>query len=322
MHRLIFLINMMKKVSFLATLFLVFGPRTFSLRSTLLPARSFHHHPIYQQSSSTTTSKTVQPPSSPPSSSTVHTPIEEVGDDTDDDFKGFVPTFNTASLDISMSNPFGSAILSLSECRKELLAILRKEIVMEEEMFYHARVEYLTKVLEGTFTPAQTIPFLQLILSGDWYLAYSNVLLPRADPTLEVSVQQEIQPLGMGGDKEPGYGEIRNRIMWKLNRPNDQTFGDFVAECQYQITTKGDLDVTLKEHFLLPNDEIPNDPEDLVMSLQRSVPFEAFDPDQILIKNTYIHPELRICRINGNKFDNVVNIYWKSSVPAKRRGSV
>lgn len=320
---------MLKKISFLLALFFVFVPCIFSFRSTL-PARSFHNHPLYQQSITTTGTdtqsksplpqQTLQPPKEP--SSTV--PIEEVGDETDDDhdFKGFVPTINTANLDISMSNPFGPAVLSVSECRKELLSILRKEIVMDEQQFYHARVEYLTKVLEGTFVPAQTIPFLQLILAGDWYLAYSNVLIPRADPTLEVSVQQEIQPLGMGGDNEAGHGEIRNRIMWKLNRPNDQTFGDFVAECQYQITTKGDLDVTLKEHFLLPNDEIPQDPEDLVMSLQRSVPFEAFDPDQILIKNTYIHPELRICRINGNKFDNVVNIYWKSSVPAKRRGSV
>ena len=300
----------------------VFGQCIFSFRTTLSPPRSFHH-PLYQQLVTTGTIDTQLQQQPPPQS--VQSPIEEIGDgndDDDDNQKGFVPIFNTANLEISMSNPFGPAVLSLSECRKELLAILRKEIVMKEESFYHARVEYLTKVLEGTFTPAQTIPFLQLILSGDWYLAYSNVLIPRADPTLEVKVQQEIQPLGMGEDKETGHGELRNRIFWKLNRPNDQTFGDFVAECQYQITTKGDLDVTLKEHFLLPNDDVPKDPEDLIMSLQRSVPFESFDPDQILIKNTYIHPELRICRINGNKFDNVVNIYWKSSTPAKRRGSV
>ena len=320
---------MLSKASCIALLF-VFGRCIFSFRWSQ-PARHFHL-PVYQLTTSAGSTDTqqsqpqkLQAPPPPPQQQPKHIPIEEIGDDDDDENseqKGFVPTFNTANLDISMSNPFGPAVLSLSECRKELLAILRKETVMENESFFHARVEYLTKVLEGTFTPAQTIPFLQLILSGDWYLAYSNVLIPRADPTLEVSVHQEIQPLGMGGDKEPGDGEIRNRIFWKLNRPDDQTFGDFVAECRYQITTKGDLDVTLTEHFLLPNDDVPKDPEDLIMSLQRSVPFEAFDPDQILIRNTYIHPELRICRINGNKFDNVVNIYWKSSVPAKRRGTV
>lgn len=219
----------------------------------------------------------------------------------------FVPIANTASMDISVTNPFGPAVLSLTECQQELLSLLRREIAIENESFYHCRIEYLTKVLEQTYIPAQTVPFLQFILTGEWKQLYSNVLTPRADATLEVDIHQEITPSptdGMGG-------MLRNRIAWELRRPDDKSHGDMVVQCGYQINTKGEMDVSLIEHFLLPVGEMPKDPEDLVMSMQRTVPFEVFDPDFVLIKNTFISPELRICRISGDKFYNVFNVFVK-----------
>jgi hypothetical protein len=219
----------------------------------------------------------------------------------------FVPVVNTANMEISVSNPFGPPVLSLTECQKELLSLLRQETTLENESFYHCRVEYLTKVLEQSYIPAQTLPFLQLILAGEWEQMYSNVLTPRADETLEVDMYQEIIP---SPDGSTG-GELRNRIGWQLHRPDDTSRGDLVVQCGYQINTKGEMDVSLTEHFLLPVGEMPKDPEGLVMSMQRSVPFEVFDPDLVLIKNTYITPDLRICRISGDKFYNVFNVFVK-----------
>ena len=101
-----------------------------------------------------------------------------------DEFIGFLPTIDSKKMNISASNPFGPPVYSISQCRNELLSILRKQTLIEEGPFYHYRIEYLTKYLEAGFIPAQTIAFLQLILSGEWLMAYSNVLTPRADQSL------------------------------------------------------------------------------------------------------------------------------------------
>ena len=59
-----------------------------------------------------------------------------------------------------------------------------------------------------------------------------------------------------------------------------------MVKCEYLFNTKGDLDVTLVEHVLIPKNESPKDIEDLIMSIQRSIPFESFDPDNIRMQNT------------------------------------
>jgi hypothetical protein len=92
-----------------------------------------------------------------------------------------VPIINTASLNISVTNPFSFPVKSINDAREELHQIL---VTGATEAFHHYRVEYLTKVLESSYIPIQTIPFMNFALSGDWSLVYSNVLTPRADPTL------------------------------------------------------------------------------------------------------------------------------------------
>jgi hypothetical protein len=46
------------------------------------------------------------------------------------------------------------------------------------------------------------------------------------------------------------------------------------------------LDVRLDEHILIPIEGMPNDVEELIMAMQRSLPFESFDPNEVLMTNT------------------------------------
>lgn len=193
-----------------------------------------------------------------------------------------IPVVNTAGLNISAANFFGRQVFSVDECRLELVGLLRGEIEIEEE-FLHYRVEYLTKYLEYKYIPIQTIPFLNFALSGEWDILYSNAITPRADDCFSYKTSQEIS----GNESEGGNGGVLNNVIrWKLNRPDEQCSGDLVVSCQYQLNTKGDLDITLVEHLLIPQGDAPRDVEDLIMSVQKSVPFESFDPNDIRMQNT------------------------------------
>ena len=213
--------------------------------------------------------------------------IDEVPVQDDDTIEQFVtrrtvPVANTAGMNISAANFFGRQVLSTVECKAELIGLLTDSIEIEEE-FLDYRVEYLTKYLEYKYIPIQTTPFLNFALSGEWAMLYSNILTPRADETLQFKILQEVLPNEIFGS--PG-GVLNNVINWKLNRADDQSSGNLVVKCEYLFNTKGDLQVTLNEHILMPEDESPKDVEDLIMSIQRSVPFESFDPNDIRIQNT------------------------------------
>jgi hypothetical protein len=87
-----------------------------------------------------------------------------------------------------------------------------------------------------------------------------------------------------------GEGELRNSIAWSMEQPgfgsDHRCKGDLVVACKYKTTSKGELDVTLEEHLLIPESDPPGDVEELVMAIQRTVPFEMFDPDAVLMQNT------------------------------------
>lgn len=100
-----------------------------------------------------------------------------------------LPTVNTKSYLISLSNPFGPAVKSIDIAKDELLKILDNELSMSisdtnGSNFFHGRIEYLLKILESRFIPIQTIPFLNLAIGGDWNMRYSNVLTPHKDENL------------------------------------------------------------------------------------------------------------------------------------------
>ena len=62
----------------------------------------------------------------------------------------------------------------------------------------------------------------------------------------------------------------------------------------YELSSRGELQISLEQHLLLP-DTAPRSIgfEELVQSIQRSIPFENFDPDGVTATTTV--------RIHGNK---------------------
>ena len=61
--------------------------------------------------------------------------------------------------------------------------------------------------------------------------------------------------------------------------------GDMIVNSTYTITPKGGLLLDLKEHILLPT-VVPLDVEGLIMSIQKSVPFDFFDPSETTLQTT------------------------------------
>lgn len=80
-------------------------------------------------------------------------------------------------------------------------------------------------------------------------------------------------------------GLLANVITWNLSTPAESADGDLVIKSEYTITSKGGLQLTLKDHTLLPN-LIPSDVQGLIMSIQRTVPFDFFDPTDSTLQHT------------------------------------
>jgi hypothetical protein len=222
---------------------------------------------------------------------------------------------NTASFNISVQNPFGP-IVSRAQARDELLSLLAAEPGDGTTAGDNGgstlpfRVDYLIKVLEDGFIPPQTVAFFNLIVGGEWELLYSNVLTPRKDDQLLFRIEQEIQP--NSATDQLNSGQLINRILWNVTQQGAVATGELLVKTEYVLNSRGGLDVSLREHILLPK-ELPKDPEELIMSIQRSIPFEFFDPDQAMMINTYLDPALRITKVTGPIFRNVVNIFAKKS---------
>lgn len=233
-----------------------------------------------------------------------------------------VPTAQTGDHKISTNNPFGTYVNSSQEAIAELVSLTTQDW-KDATQYSHLRIEYLTKYLESTYIPIQTIPFLNLALEGEWNLCYSNVLTPPREDKLSINIEQQLTAEG-------SKGLISNNIKWSYNTDNNNAYrGIFKVSCTYSVTSKGSFDVSLKEHSiaLLPAGEntqagdveeiLSNDIEieDLLMALQRAIPFEIFDPNEITIVHSFICPDIRIAKISGERFVNVFNIFKRVGRP-------
>ena len=192
------------------------------------------------------------------------------------------PTRKSGDTDANAAQSFGPQILSVADCKKELLRVIANQKPIEGD-YRRNRIEYLTKYLELNYTPIQTVPFLNYVLSGRWDVIYSNVLIRGADSAFHYKICQEITANELEGKFD---GSMKNIIKWDLQRADEVCSGDLVVNSKYELNTKGDLNVALLEHLLMPNGDAPKDVEDLIMTVQRSIPFEFFDPDGVLIQNT------------------------------------
>ena len=121
--------------------------------------------------------------------------------------------------------------------------------------------------------PIQTSQFLNFAISGKWRLLHSSFPTPKADNTIIFDINQTIKPID-GID-----GELNNIINWKLNREDDDSYGKLTVECSYKMSSKGGLEITLKDHTLNV-EKIPKNVQELLTTMQRTVPFEFFDPNE------------------------------------------
>ena len=276
-------------------------------------------------------SKAIMPRSSPMHQSTVdtiETIEEEIGDTVDNIIKlgKTVAIFYPADLNISASNPFGDTVKSRREAVDELkYLVIERESELKSSDFLKCRIEYLVKVLKQVYVPSFTVEFMNLAMTGEWDHRYSNVLLRRADESLTCKITQKIIPSNSiieieGSDSKSrlrettkaNKGEIVNKVAWSVVDNKDQlNHGDLFIHANYSIGSNGALGLSLGEHIVNAN-KLTLEPMDLVMAIQRSIPFQFFDPSDSSSKDVYIDPDLRISETSGPIFQGVYDIFVRS----------
>jgi len=137
-----------------------------------------------------------------------------------------------------------------------------------------SQIEMIVKGLESQYMsmPIQTSQFLNFAISGKWKMIYSSFPTPKADNTIIYNIDQIIKPI------EGIDGELENIINWNLNREDDDAYGKLIVTCTYKMTSKGGLEIILKDHTLNV-EKIPKNVQELLTTMQRTVPFEFFDPN-------------------------------------------
>jgi len=214
-----------------------------------------------------------------------------------------IPIVKSDFLDISIARPFGMPCEGVAAATDEINSIISDGF---EEYSRHFRVEYLVKYLENIYVPIHTPAFFNLAHSGKWKLVYSSWLTPFAESQLNTSVTQSIKP---ADESDSEKGEILNNITWSfLESSGKFSFGSFLIKCEYKMTITGALAVKVVENVLLP-EIIPDDVEDLIVKIQRSIPFEIFDPDGSIMGTSFINPNFRVARMLNSNVPNVINIY-------------
>ena len=144
--------------------------------------------------------------------------------------RAVVPTVNSASLQISVANPFGpsTANLKTSEIKDEILGLLHNQHSPRQqsnalkymELPVHFRLEYLVKVLEQRYVPIQTIPFLNLVLAGSWSKLYTNSISRKADSNLEFDISVQIQPHDDAASSSAA-GQVRDVTIWRYKEVSE-----------------------------------------------------------------------------------------------------
>ena len=141
-----------------------------------------------------------------------------------------VPIINSASLQISAMNPFGSSVgnLKTSEIKDEIISLANNRYNIQSrssDLKYmeppdHFRLEYLVKVLEQRYIPIQTIPFLNLVFAGTWSKLYTNTLSRKADSNLDYNISNHLQP-NDDDISSAAAGQYRDVIMWQYKEESD-----------------------------------------------------------------------------------------------------
>ena len=222
--------------------------------------------------------------------------------------------FRTGSP-IDIDAPFGNKASSVEEAKKEIIDIAEGGITEPQHAY---RIDYLVKFLESRYVPIHTPDFYSMTHRGEWRLLYSNVLTQSSDfDKLSFEVRQTLHP-----SDSNSKGVYTNFIDWRYQQQPavPDAYGVLEIQCEYKMNERGAMQVSLNEHVLLPEimpglEEDGSDRdekcEELLFAIQSSVPFQAFDPGDILVGTSYIDPQLRISRVVGDKYPNVYELYMK-----------
>ena len=124
------------------------------------------------------------------------------------------------------------------------------------------------------------------------------------------------------GSSAENNGDMNELIRWDYTEvvtstessvsEEHKSTGEFQVKSKFNLDTRGHLSIGVEDLLLLPTD-MPKNVENLLQSIQRSIPLDSFDPNDISVEHLYIGPEIRICRIGGEKFQDVINIYKRET---------
>lgn len=160
----------------------------------------------------------------------------------------------------------------------------------------HEEVQGIMHKLERTYTPIQTIGFLNLGIAAEWRFLYSTATT-RFEPRLRLG--QIKQTISVDSQK-PQQGNLTNTITWHLIEEGDCS-GTFEINCQYMVDRKGDLQISQIENSIAPLKGWPANPTELVAMLQRMVPREIWEPDQTNQHVSFMDGDVRIMRVSGER---------------------
>ena len=136
---------------------------------------------------------------------------------------------------------------------------------------------------------------------------YSNILTPRRANDMELIITQKLN----SNPIHPSKGILENRIEYK-HKKDANSKGMLAVNVDYEMNSKGGLELTLNEHVMTPHGKTTADEAQHIISLiQKSVPFDVFDPDASSLYTSYLDSRMRIVRIVGPKFNNCFSIFLK-----------
>ena len=211
--------------------------------------------------------------------------------------KGFVKSCTTAEKPAS-----------IKQVKQELLDLLSRLPGQNE----FRRVEELVNLLEDRYTPAQTLNFFNMAISGSWQLLFSTNLGGTPNPQ-KFRLRELVQTISCRGK----LGNITNTAIWDLAEDSDGNFqisGSFSVLSNYTITQGARKVLELQDHIvkITPGSPLPSDVQHLIGLLHRAMPKEMFDPSDHGVDTTYLDADLRIVRYTGPRLEGIRDILVRS----------
>ncbi|GFH53161.1 hypothetical protein CTEN210_09637 [Chaetoceros tenuissimus] len=218
--------------------------------------------------------------------------------------------FSQSATELESSEESTPTLLDIShqEAREKLLELIPKMTGQPEEF---RLVESYVNTLEDTFSPPQTLDFLNLAMAGEWQFLFTTNQLGRPSPLLRMTeLTQVISVKGL-------EGKLINACMFDMvdGGSTFEVFGKFSSTLSYNINQGARMTLDENEPDLSLNlskgSKVPSDTENLVGLIHRAMPTEMFDPSDLAMDTTYLDPEIRIVRYTGKRHEGVRNIFMR-----------